>query len=312
MKKVTLDEIIACLPEERTLFHYFRGQYAFSLLSYIVREQSSIGAIKRSTFRSLLNQPDVKALLANQGNGKLAPELFDYAWKADSHPFVLTVDRWGNSNHWQYQTTRKGCNLVLQLNFSEKHSRAYKRLVQPKDDYVFNYSGHPVMVRNSRNLYRDTLAWARIDMDMDRGEALIEEIQSDWVRRVRRCLLGLRRGVTPWYLDWCNCKHEDFIIYAEKILAPFYSLWSEAMLAAAIQFIYVELGIGKIFYHTYETGRIIKQVMGGAPPRSLYSELPKKFCFQLTDEDPEFIKNDRYFVRKKRRLKQLAWYKLVL
>ena len=312
MKKEILDEVIACLPEERTLFHYFKGQYAYHLLAYATREKQSVSAIKQSPFHKLLKQQDVKALLAEQGNGGLSPELFEHAWKEVSQAFVLTVDKWGNSNRWQYQTTRKGCNLVLQLNFSEKHNRAYQQLVKPEDDYVFNYSGHPVMDRQRRNLYRDTLAWARIDFDLNTGEALIEEIQSDWVRRVRYCMKVTKRGSTPQYLTWCKCKPKDFMAYAEKVLAPFYNLWSEAMLAAAIHFIYTELGIGSIYYHTHETGQKIKQVFGGAPPRSLYSDLPRKFCFQMTDEDPEFMKNDRLFIRKKRSLKQIAWYKLAL
>ena len=312
MKKEILDEVIACLPEERTLFHYFKGQYAFHLLAYVTRAQQSVSAIKRSPFQHLLNQPDVKALLAHLGNGKLSPELFEHAWKETSQSFVLTVDKWGDSNRWQYQTTRKGCNLVLQLNFSEQHNRTYQRLVKPEYDYVFNYSGHPVMDREKRTLYRDTLAWARIDFDLDSGEALIEEIQSDWVRRASYCLQSIKRGTTPRYLDWCKCKPEDFVTYAEKVLAPFNTLWSEAMLAAAIRFVHTELGIGSIYYHTHETGQKIKKVLGGAPPRSLYSDLPRKFCFQITDEDPAFIKNDHSFIRKKRSLKQVAWYQLAL
>jgi len=312
MKKETLDEVIACLPEERTLFHYFKGQYAFFLLSYATKVKSSVRAIKRSRFHHLLNHPEIKELLAYQGNGNLTPELFEHAWKETSQAFVLTVDRWGDGNRWDYQTTRKGCNLVIQLNFSEKHNRAYHRLVKPEDDYVFNYLGHPVMEREKRDMYRDTLAWARIDFDLDSGEALIEEIQSDWVRNVTYCLQAIKRGSMPWYLEWCECRQEDFVTYAEKVLSPFYSLWSEAMLTAAIRFIYTELGIGNIFYHTHESGQKIKQVYGGAPPRSLYSDLPRKFCFQVTDEDPGFIKDDRFFIRKKRSLKQVAWYKLAL
>jgi hypothetical protein len=312
MKKEILDEIIACLPEERTLFYYFKGQYAFFLLFCVTKEGASVNAIKRSPFQRLLNQPDVKALLAYQGNGQLSPELFESAWKENSQPFVLTVDRWGDSNRWNYQTTRKGCNLVLQLNFSEKHNRAYRRLVQPNDDYVFNYCGHPVMERKSGKRYRDTLAWARIDFDLDSGEALIEEIQSDWVRQVKSCLHTLKLGLMPRHLDWCKCRHEDLLAYAENVFAPFYNLWSEAMLTAAIRFIVIELGIGEIYYHTHETGQKIKQVFGGAPPRSLYSDLPRKFCFKMTGQDPEFITRDRSYIRKKRSLKQVAWYKLAL
>ncbi len=312
MRKEILDEVIACLPEERTLFYYFKGQYAFFLLSCASRKRSSVGAVKRSPFQRLLNRPDIKALLANRGSGELKPEQFEFAWKENSQIFILTVDTWGDSNRWEYQTTRKGCNLVLQLNFSEKHNRTYQRLVKPDDDYIFNYSGHPVMARGKRDLYRHTLAWARIDFDLDSGEALIEEIQSDWVRRAGRCLQGIKQGLAPWYFEKCACRADDFVAYAEKVLAPFNDIWSEAMLTAAIRFVYKELGIGKIYYHTYETGRKIKQVYGGAPPRSLYSDLPRKFCFQETDEAPAFIDNDRCFIRKKRSLKQLMWYILVL
>lgn len=312
MKKEILDEVIACLPEERTLFHYFKGQYALILLAYTAKEQNSVRDIKHSPFQHLLNQPAVKTLLANHGNGNITQDLFSYVWNEHSQTFVLTVDKWGNNNNWRYQTTRKGCNLVLQLNFSEQHNRAYQKLVKPNYDYVFNYYGHPVMARGMRELYRDTLAWARIDFDLDSGEALIEEIQSDWVRRARHCLKSVKRGLTPWYLNCCGCQPEDFITYAENVLAPFNTLWSEAILAAAIHFIYAELGIETIYYHTHESGSKIKGISGNGPPRSLYSDLPRKFCFQKTDEDPTFVQHDRYFIRKKRSLKQVDWFKLTL
>lgn len=99
--------------------------------------------------------------------------------------------------------------------------------------------------------------------------------------------------------------------YAEQVLAPFNSIWSEAMLTATIHFIYKELGISNIYYHTYETGNKIKKIYGSAP-RSLYSDLPKRFCFQQTNESPEFIKNNRLFIRKKRSVKQLSWYQLAI
>jgi len=312
MNKAILDEVIACLPTERTVFHYFKGQYAFNLLSYATKKQESVSAIKRSPFQSLLNQPDVKTLLSGLGSGQLSPALFEYAWQASSQPFVLTVAGWGDSNQWNYQTSRKGCNLVLQLNFSEQHNQAYQRLVKPEDDYVFNFSGHPVLDRTECQRYRNTLAWSRIDIDLTTGEALIEEVQSDWVRRVKYCLQALQRGERSYYLDRCNCKPEQFIEYAKNIMQPYNSVWAEAMLMATVEFIYKELGINKIYYHTYETGAQIKQVFGGAPPRSLYSDLPKKFCFQMTRNDPTFIKTDRYFLRKKRRVNDPKWYLLTL
>ena len=124
MKRETVDEVIACMPKERTLFHYFKGQYAFSLLTHITRDKQSVNAIKQSPYRRLLNQPEIKTVLAAQSGGKLSPELFANAWSTSSQTFLLSLDRWGDHNDWHYQVTRPGCNLVLQLNFSEKHSRA--------------------------------------------------------------------------------------------------------------------------------------------------------------------------------------------
>lgn len=53
------------------------------------------------------------------------------------------------------------------------------------------------MDREQHERFRDTLAWSRIDFDFDTGEALIEEIQSDWVRRVKHCVQSLKHGVRP-------------------------------------------------------------------------------------------------------------------
>ena len=311
MNRENLEELIACLPDERTLFHYFPGQYAFQLLALAVQHFPSVSQMKKTAFSRLLNQKKVNALLASHGSGALSPELFTQVWHESSQAFVLTVDRWGH-RQWDDQMTRNQCNLVLQLNFSEQHNRAFHRLVKPQDDYIFNYEDHPAMNREKRSFYRDTLAWARMDIDLDSGEVLIEEIQSDWVRCVRSCCLSIKKGGNPWHLSWCDGSKENFITYAEKVMAPFYKIWSEAMMAAALRFIQFELGISKVYYHTFESGRKLKQVSGGSPPQSLYRDLPRKFCFQQTNEDPEFLKNDRTFKRKKRALREVQWYQLAL
>ena len=53
-----------------------------------------------------------------------------------------------------------------------------KRIVENPDVLeAFDDPFHPVASGGEL-----TLAWSRIDLDLDRGEALVEEIQSDWVR----------------------------------------------------------------------------------------------------------------------------------
>ena len=77
--------------------------------------------------------------------------------------------------------------------------------------------------------------------------------------------------------------------YFQQALRPHLKMWDEATLFAAVWFIRYELGIKKIFYHTYEGGNLLKGLEGWPPPRSLYTKLPRKFCFQETSETPEFV-----------------------
>lgn len=311
MKKESADEVIACMSGERTVFHSFRSQYALQLLAMVSRKNSKVADLKKTAFARLLQQDEVRSLLATQGDGKLNPELFANHWRADCLPFVLNLARWGDNDKWNYQVTRSGCNLVLQLNFTEQHKQVYQNTIRPMGDAVFNYYGHPVARRKKDHHFRDTLAWARIDLDHGSGEALIEEIQSDWVKRVSRTMNIIKQGGNPRLLKHCNCSTEDFYRYARDVMLPFNQLWSEAMLSAALKLVYHDLGLRAIYYHTHESGQRLKQVCG-SPPCSLYSDLPRKFCFQRTTRTPTFIERDRGFQRKRRRIKDVDFYQLAI
>jgi hypothetical protein len=79
------------------------------------------------------------------------------------------------------------------------------------------------------------------------------------------------------------------------------------MLTATIQFIYLELGIDKIYLHTPETGAAVKKIKYRQPPRSLYSSLPKKFCFSQTELAPEFLCQNRAFRKLEKKLGGTQW-----
>jgi hypothetical protein len=93
-------------------------------------------------------------------------------------------------------------------------------------------------------------------------------------------------------------------------LAPYLSLWQEAMLSASIDFIHRELGIGTIYYHSHETGGVVKRIEWGQAPRSLYTQLPKRFCFDRTQTAPEFLQVNRGFRRRIKKVKSPSWYRL--
>jgi len=310
MDKLLVEEVIECLPDNRTLFHYFKDRYVWMLLSSQVEKGKTVRELKQGPFKALIDKPMVKEQLAALGGSKLTNKWLSGLWADELYPFVLTLSEWGGqSNVWQ-QTCRNGYNLVLQLNFSNAHQDAYKSLVKPTDHAMLNHYGHPVL----RDGKRETLAWARIDLDFTTGEALIEEIQSDWVREAQdmvedaqRCQLDDIKELS-WYS--VKGKPADIIQYMETVLAPYRAFWDEAMLAASIEFIRDELGIKQIYYHSHDTGWRVKGIYYSKPPRSLYSTLPRRFCFRKTADAPEFLKADKRFRRVCKKVSDPIWYNL--
>lgn len=292
-----LEEILACLKGERTLFRYQRDAYALELLRDYIGQGMSIAALRQSPYAKLLQKTLVKQALAMAGKGSLKPTHLD--WVAAQQPalnFVLTLDQWGterNSQRQYKQLSRTGYHLVLQLNFANDHQQQYSYWVKEACPAEFSSWAHPV-VKTGRY---ETLAWVRIDLDFAANQALIEEIQSDWVRQVK----------TEWRQSYYPQLHE----YREQVLKPYAQIWDEAALAAAIRLIRQDLGINEIFYNSFETGNLMKGIRNNQPPRSLYSDLPQKFAFNLTNEVPRFLQDLRQTAKAQRaQAAGASWYKL--
>ena len=314
MDRQTADEVVACLAGERTLYHYYRDRYSIGLLRHLSRERPlSVAALKQSLYAPLLQKPRVKNALSDMGSKQIDDfQLARHDYDADQNAFVLTLDTWGserNSERRWKQTSRPGYNLVLQLNFCRRHDQAYQRLGCA--DSRFNYHGHPVSGR------RNTLAWARLDLDWPSGTALIEEIQSDWIRRVawlgERVAYRLRAGKKP--TDEINnygvrCSLQTAQEYCNFVLPRYQATWAEAMLWATIAFLRDELGLHRIYYHSVDSGRLLKGIKGNQPPRSLYTDLPRKFCFAPTSEAPEFLLRDHRASKTLRHQAGLSFFQL--
>ena len=134
-----------------------------------------------------------------------------------------------------------------------------------------------------------TLAWSRLDVDLAGGVALIEEIQNDWIRdalRERtRALRWAELSDHPARADYAR----RIRMYVDQALRTHQAVWDEAMLAATLHFLRSELGVRTVYHHTAQTGAMVKRIKGRAPPRSLYSQLPRKFCFEPAPEVPAFL-----------------------
>lgn len=315
MKQEQIDEIIASLPKDRTLFYYFKDRYALTLLRQMIENGAPIRSVKEGPFARLLDRPILKSRIASKGNGILELQDLDSLWPLDPHCYRLTLGSWGQERGrilYGQQTSRPQPNLVLHLNFSNKHDQAYKTLITNKSGRPFIYEDHP----NARAGF-NTLAWSRMDIDLDKGQVLIEELQTDWLRYIKWCTRYFQKSRVDQsdcddeviQYGGCSIRRKEFYRYVDTVIQPHFKLWEEAMLSATISFLFDEMKINKIFIHDADCGALLKQISGRLPPRSLYTDLPKKFCFKQTDEAPDFLydKPTYSFKRLKKQSKLRFW-----
>lgn len=302
-------------------YAYYRDKYAVQLMQRYLEKnakegQASISSLKNCPFGFLLNKKPLKTLTTQAGGNILNVNTLEKYAENQQHLFTISVGHWGEKikkhrKDFYYQTTRPGYSLVLQINFAYDHDLDYYRLVQPKYEHPFPFYCHPVCKNKII-----TMGWVRLDLDLDTGEVLIEEIQNDWLREVKTkyhylCYMEKRnkkRLKQYWLFDETRASLADIKQYYEVVLQPYYKIWDEALLSAALWFSWKELGIGDIYYHTYESGCKLKDC---EPPRSLYTKLPRRFGFKMTNEAPQFIQDCFYL---KKTLKQLKpkWWRLNL
>ena len=299
MEYEAVQEVIACLPRGRTLFYYFPDRYAAHLLSRYIGDGRALADIKSSRFAKLLQRPALKPVLASTGDGVLGTDDLADCWAVQPECYLLTLGSWGPEkrrqwNRYFHQTSRPGANLVLQLNFSSQHNRSYRALIKPGRARPFETQVHPIARRGFH-----TLAWARLDVDLDTGEALIEEVQTDWLRFAQAAKRladnwyadpEMRRAMEAVYFNGAQMDIKALRTYVDEVLRVHLRLWDEAILTAVLEFLFDEIGIRHIYYHDYDCGRRLKCIEGQGPPRSVYSRLPSRFCFEKVHEAPDFLR----------------------
>ena len=286
-------DLVACLPKGRTLFYYGRDQFASKLLSYLIASGQDLSALKRGRYKPLFDKPVLREFFAGKGGLVADQNELAHLCVPNITPWRLTVDRWGDMDvDWKWnQTSRKGYNLVLQLNFSNQHNAAFNRDVGACVNDLFHYRSHPVS-KTSR-----TMAWARLDVDIETGEVMIEEIQTDYIRIFNRFANAPKIG--SYHMKRLCDKHRKAYAkqgslqstlktYRDKYLTDT-KFWDEIMLAATIDFCVRELACKSLFMHQFESGACLKHIDGRKPPRSLYTKLPRKFCFEATEQSPSFL-----------------------
>ena len=249
MRKEEVSEIIQCLSGERTLFYYYKNRYCLDMIQYYYEQycidKLSINQLNNGSLSRFANKPIVKDLLKHCGDGFLYTHQLNHCWPKKTLVFALTLASWGDGERGWDQTSRNQSNLVLQINFDNQHNLAYQRLLKPNHYGPFEYHSHPV-----RQDHRKTMSWVRIDLDFSTNEALIEEVQNDWLRSAFSQLAYIKRRAggnksisLEELVSGIHGTYQDFECYIEETLRPYNNIWAEASLMAAIEFIRNELGI---------------------------------------------------------------------
>ncbi|RYD37269.1 MAG: hypothetical protein EOP87_03865, partial [Verrucomicrobiaceae bacterium] len=252
MKQHEAEELLALLPRGRTLFTYGKDWYAISLLR-MVMDRTCHEDLKKTSLGRLFDKPQLKAWLGTLGKKTFTGRDLDMLWPQETETYRLTA---GLFEGWT-QTTRKGdhgWNVVLQLNLNGSDAAWMERLMPERDDDPFERTWHPIHQGRHR-----TLAWARIDLDWNTGEALIEEIQNDRLRDIRDDVEQIRREKLHTLRRYGVEMDAKLVLrYWDERLRLSRQFWDEAMLCAAIRFIVEELGIRRIWYHSPVSGARLK------------------------------------------------------
>ncbi|MEM1412043.1 MAG: hypothetical protein AAGH19_06755 [Pseudomonadota bacterium] len=303
-----LREVLPALERRVDLYPYRKDNYCLQLLRYGHGPSAAIAELRNGAFGRLMDKPAMRRLAGRCGNGRmdLAQQAMD---DGTEYVFRLSYGLYRGEGPW-CQVSRPGYQLVVQLNFPQAHDVAYREKVKPRHHGPFAFDGHPV---NRSGL--NTLAWARIDLDPFCGEALVEEVQTDWLREAgdlrktaRTCKgrKGLRWEQARQWLDF-GTDLDAVIDYITSDLAPFHGLWQEALLSACLWLLIERLGYRRVYMHSWETGKVLKRC---SPPRSLYSQLPRKFAMRPVAYGPGLVLAQRQARRALRTLAKPFWYAL--
>ncbi len=302
MEKDEVEEILGVFEGYREKFPYIKDGFALTRILDETGDGKCVGDIRKGPNGRLLNLPLVREFIRLAGSGKLTPDLFFYRSPDPTDLYLVTLDQWGSDRKywgrsWE-QMARPGFNLVVQLNLSGIQLERMRRVDPGLLEYLTpRYSSHPV--RDDGNI---TVGWARVDMDIRTGVALIEEIQSDWIRDA----VQLRNTVTKLSvkedINRATLKRQrklprkHWLEYLDS--ADFRRVethWAEATLEATCQFLRKEIGITETYFYDFDTGCRFKGLLDDdwQPPRSLYSNLPKRYGMERVAEVPPFLMKKR-------------------
>lgn len=226
-----------------------------------------------------------------------------YRATLDPEEFPVDYSVWSSSLQRSVQGTNKPqlvINIISSPEMDEKFNSnpvladLFKRI-----NYLSEQSGHPMV--------EDQIGWARVEIDPNNEYLLVDEIQSDHSNGSHRLkndkgaddVKQVRVALKNTYkLD--DESFDKVLQQYNDILKDFPNIATQAITKFAQQ-----NKIKKIYWHTYESGKALKN---NQPPRSLYDKTPRENFFAPTEEKPFGLQGDFFGKEAKRadRMMRLA------
>lgn len=149
-------------------------------------------------------------------------------------------------------------------------------------------SGHPFA--------ENQLGWARLELNPEDHYILVDEIQCDHQNAIDRINQEEHQGkkYSEYIKEKYNLTDEQWIEMVNKFKQVI-SVFPDVIMNAISEFARSS-NYRTIYYHTYESGMKLK---GNNPPKSLYTQVPKRHWFKATDNQP-FDLNGKFLAREAR------------
>lgn len=295
-----IDLIRQVLPDETPLPYYADRESPW-LLAQMIHGRVPVRALKAGGMAGLLSRPAVRPVVAASGGAIAQSDVLTVAHADRAHrmeglggaaraglnavyglawkDYVVSFAAWGAGRlPYHAQMSRKGGNLVLQLGFPSDHAVILGQTNPRAKRSDYEFTGHPIQEDG-----RPTLAWVRMDIDLAEGVALIEEVQSDWLRWAVEDAQYFERQ------DPRSRQAKTLARYTARLTRAYAKAWPNVALFAALSLLVDELGVRRIWMHQPAVGAVLKSIKGTHPPRSLYTSLPRRFGFQPTRVPPPFL-----------------------
>ncbi len=143
----------------------------------------------------------------------------------------------------------------------------------------------------------NSIGWARLELDPHNEYILVDEIQSDHLNSSHT----LKTNMSNEAESVRGKIKEQFQLTDEQlknVLNEYYNLLKDfpQIVNQAITRFAKDNGFTKIYWHTYESGKELKQ---NDPPKSLYTKLPKEHGYNETENRP-FNLPGKFFEREAR------------